>query len=65
MMDKRCGNCKYYVNTISCWVGQNGCHKNAPVVLINKELTGQEVSSCWPRVDDDDWCGEWEKNETS
>lgn len=34
------------------------CHRRCPVPV--DAMTPMEIRSQWPRVDPDEWCGEWQ-----
>lgn len=56
-----CCNCKFFR---SRELFTSECHRHPPMIYLDfeKEREG-EVTSTWPTVDDDDWCGDGEDNE--
>lgn len=46
-----CANCRFML--------MNACHRHAPMAKASGD-TSQVKRAVWPRVYDDDWCGEWE-----
>lgn len=63
-----CKECAYshkIIDTYEC-----ECRKNAPNVAniiytsdYNYSARGEKVVTFWPRVRDNDWCGQWEEYE--
>ena len=53
---RRCTSCTFFA------AEKDGgrCRKSAPHALINLMTNVNEVAAVWPRVANDDWCGEWQ-----
>lgn len=47
MNEQKCDNCFFHV--------KDRCHRHPPKIM-DDGLIGRSV---WPRVADDEWCGEW------
>lgn len=56
MSEPRCDRCVYWQETTSCTEGD--CRRYAP-------LMNDVASGLWPKVDVDDWCGDFKQKETS
>jgi hypothetical protein len=52
---KKCGNCKY---VHFCYENDLRCHRYPPILSDMTDITGVKDYE-WPRVDDNDWCGEF------
>lgn len=65
MEPKRCcKTCHHSRDTMSVEVYQ--CRRHAPVVPLVITISGYESSErkgIWPRVQENDWCGDWEQKE--
>ena len=58
--EKRCGTCNHFRN--------NECHRYPPKIFMYEESTGFQgramvTRSRWPRVSENDYCGEWQPME--
>lgn len=52
--DQSCKSCAF-----ARWVGTWECRKKAPGIFVNAEWVYTRI---FPRVDSDDWCGDWKAN---
>lgn len=52
-MSETCKTCKFRSKEGPGLEGEPRCRRNPPQVHDGMSVHG------WPRVDDDDWCGEW------
>lgn len=56
-----CETCKFY-KLIDGLHGAGECHRNPPSVKISDTYWKTDNIVCWPKVYEDQWCGEY-KNE--
>ena len=58
-----CGNCYYWrrqEHTLSKIAGH--CHRHAPVTIwVDNGPDDRGYGNQWPFVNEDDWCGEYER----
>jgi len=50
-MTDECGNCRFW--------RERECRVKSPVLILC-EAYGDEPQTCWPDVEFDKWCGEWQ-----
>jgi hypothetical protein len=62
MTVQRCDNCKFYY----VYDGNNYECRRYPPQMVMKGIDNEVNMSCFPDVDEHEWCGEWRReNEQS
>lgn len=59
MADECCGNCRFFRLNTSLAHGVGACRRRPPVWTGPDEMNAEGMFA-FPRVSQDNWCGEWE-----